>query len=350
MRQYVIAVSEKQADCSAARGKSMTFQNHSKNLRGILLLTLTALIWGVAFVAQNDGAAYISAYTFIFLRFMIGGTVLLPLIFFRSRKANKNAAAQTDRKEQKASFRLLLIGGIVCGAALFAASTLQQLGFADPGTTSGKAAFITALYILFVPVFGLFLRKKVPFAVWAGVLLAGCGMYLLCLFDSFTLSPGDLFELLCAVCFSIQILAVDYFAPRVDCLKLSCIQFYTAGLLGGIVVLFTGMSGWEDILKGLGALLYVGIMSSGVAYTLQVIGQKYCDPAIAPLVMSLESVFAALAGWALRGEAMKLHELTGCALIFAAILLTQLPWDRIRQKLFLKNRKRKMDAADTVRK
>ena len=299
---------------------------NKKNLHGILLLTLTALIWGIAFVAQNDGAEHISTATFIFLRFMIGGTVLLPLIPLRSRREKRTgeAAPQTPEEKKKAD-RLLVIGGIVCGAALFAASTLQQLGFTDPETTSGKAAFITALYILFVPLLGLLLHKRVPLLVWGGVLLAGAGMYLLCLYGDFSLSSGDLLELLCAICFSLQILAIDYFAPRVDCIKLSCIQFYTAGVLGGIVVLFTGMSSWTDILPGLGSLLYVGIMSSGVAYTLQIIGQKYCEPAIAPLVMSLESVFAALAGWLLRGEGMAPHELAGCGLIFAAILLTQLP-------------------------
>ena len=302
-----------------------TSSNH--NIRGILLLTLTALIWGIAFVAQSDGAEHISTSSFIFLRFLIGGTVLLPLILFRSRrqKHSEESAPPQSREEKKKANRLLFIGGIVCGAALFTASTLQQLGFTDPKTTSGKAAFITALYILFVPLFGLLLHKRVSLPVWCGVLLAGVGMYLLCLYGDFSLSAGDLLELLCAICFSIQILAVDYFAPRTDCVKLSCIQFYTAGILGGIVVLFTGMSSPADILQGLGSLLYVGIMSSGVAYTLQIIGQKYCEPAIAPLVMSLESVFAALAGWLLRGEGMAPHELAGCGLIFAAILLTQLP-------------------------
>ena len=293
-----------------------------KNTVSALLLVLTALIWGVAFVAQSVGSDHVGPFTFLASRSLIAGAALLPLIAVRNKK---NPAPKT--KEGK---RDLWTGGILCGCALMIASALQQIGIA--GTTVGKAGFITALYIVIVPLFGLFLKKRIPAAVWAGVALAAFGMYLLCIKEGFTISRGDFFVLLCAVCYSGHILVIDRFSPRADGVRMSCIQFFTCGILSTVAMLLFEQPTMSVILDAWLPILYAGLLSSGVGYTLQIIAQKNVQPTVASLLMSLESVFSVLAGWALLREALSARELIGCALVFIAILLAQLPEDIFRRK------------------
>lgn len=288
-----------------------------KNTISAALLVLTALIWGVAFVAQSVGSEHVGPFTFLSSRSLIAGVALLPLIAFRRRSA---PAPKTP-----ADRRNLWIGGLLCGCALTVASAFQQIGIAE--TTVGKAGFITALYIVIVPLFGLFLKKRVPLMVWLGVALAAVGMYLLCITEGFSISRGDFFVLLCAACYSVHILVIDYFSPRVDGVRMACIQFFTCGIVSGIVMLIAEKPTADVLLAAWLPILYAGLLSSGVGYTLQIIAQKNVPPTVASLLMSLESVFSVLAGWVLLGQALSLRELLGCVLVFAAILLAQLPED-----------------------
>ena len=292
-------------------------------LRQSLLLLLTATIWGVAFVAQSVGMDYVGPFTFNVMRSIIGGVVLLPCIALLGKingKSNTEAAKKMDGKERKTLF----IGGIACGVLLCIASNLQQFGIMY--TSVGKAGFITAMYIVVVPVLGIFLRKKVSGKVWCGVGIAVAGLYLLCMKESgFSVQKGDFLLMLCALAFSLHILVIDYFSPKADGVKLSCIQFFTCGILSGVGMVLTEKPQLTSILAAWMPILYAGVMSCGVAYTLQIIGQKGLNPATASLLMSLESVFSVLAGWILLHQALSARELSGCILMFAAIVLVQLP-------------------------
>ncbi len=289
----------------------------SARMRGNALLFLTAFIWGVAFVAQKEGGALVGSLTFNGVRSLIGGAsllVVLPLLE-RAGLAHKPATPQ--------EWRFLVTGGVCCGLALFAATNVQQIGLAY--TSVGKGGFITALYIVLVPVLGLFLRKKTTLLNWLGVALAVVGLYLLCAVGESEINVGDLLVLACALLFSVQILLVDHFAPRTDGVRLACIQFFTVGILNlPLMYIFetpslTAMLGcWESI-------LYAGMLSSGVAYTLQIVAQRHTHPTTASLLMSFESVFAVLAGWVLLGDRLSDTELLGCGLMFAAVMLAQLP-------------------------
>lgn len=283
-----------------------------------LLLFLAACIWGFAFVAQSVGMDYMGPYTFNGARFLIGGTVLLPLVFARIQK-KKNA------KEALPPV-LTVKGGICCGLAICAASLFQQIGIQY--TTVGKAGFITTLYIIIVPIFGLFLRKRVPGKVWIAAVIAAIGMYLLCITEGFSISEGDALVFVCAILFSIHILVIDYFSPKTDGVALSCIQFFTAGIICLLGAMILEQPTWEQLVAGALPILYAGVMSCGIAYTLQIIGQKDLDPTIASLILSMESVVSVLAGWLLLGQALAAKELAGCALVFAAVILVQLPGKR----------------------
>ncbi len=287
-------------------------------LRSNMLLLMAAFFWGIAFVAQESGAKLIPAFTFNAVRMTIGGIVLLPVIYFFGR--NKKS------EPEKGSAVLLLLGGFLCGCALFIASALQQHGLSY--TSASKSGFITALYIVLVPILGLLLKKRVNPLIWAAVILSCIGMYMLCVTDGFTeINKGDLITMLCALFFSIQILLVDYFVKRLDPVKLSCVQFFTVGILSAIPALLLEQTPVSDITAAWGALLYTGIFSCGIAYTCQVIGQKGAKPAVASLIMSLESVFAAISGSILLPEtnSLSLQQLIGCLLMFSAILLSQFP-------------------------
>ncbi|MBR5535004.1 MAG: DMT family transporter [Ruminiclostridium sp.] len=287
--------------------------------KNLFILFLTALIWGTAFVAQSVGMDHIGPFAFNAVRSYVGGVALIPVIlFFNSRKTAE------QRQTEKANRKTLFVGGVCCGTALAVASLFQQVGLQY--TTVGKAGFITALYIVLVPILGVFFHKKVGLKIWGSVVIAIVGLYLLCMTGSFRLELGDLLILICAFCFSGHILVIDHFSPKVDGVQMSCIQFFTAAILSTVAMLFVeGMPTVQDVLLSWIPVLYCGVMSSGVAYTLQIIGQKGVNPTIASLVMSLESVIAVLAGWIILGESMSSREILGCVLMFSAIVLAQLP-------------------------
>lgn len=285
------------------------------SIKSSLMLFLAAVIWGVAFVAQSVGMDYMGPFTFNGARFLIGGIVLLPVIRYRDK--------QKKEQETSADQKALLTGGVCCGLFLCVASLLQQFGILY--TTVGKAGFLTTLYIIIVPVCGIFLHKKIGAKVWAGAVIAVGGMYLLCMSGGFTVSMGDGLVLLCALAFSGHILVVDYFSPKMDSVKLSCIQFLTSGIICTVLAFILEAPSFGALLSGWLPVLYAGVMSCGVAYTLQVVGQKHVEPTIASLLLSLESVVSVLAGWVILKQKLSARELAGCALVFAAVILVQLP-------------------------
>ncbi len=291
-------------------------------LRSSALLLLTACIWGVAFVAQSVGMEYVGPFTFNFVRSILGGLVLIPCIFFLKRE-KKAEAEKVSEEEKKAQRKTLLAGGICCGVALCLASNFQQIGIQY--TTVGKAGFITACYIVIVPVIGLFMKKKCSPMIWLSVLLAVVGLYLLCINEQFSIGYGDILVFVCAILFSVHILIVDYFSPKVDGVKMSCIQFLVCGLLSGIAMLFAEQPQLSAVLLAWKPIAYAGIMSCGVGYTLQIVGQKGMNPTIASLILSLESCISVLAGWLLLGQTLSMREGLGCVVMFAAIILAQLP-------------------------
>ena len=314
----------------------------TKKIRNSILLILTAFIWGVAFVAQSEGGDAVGPYTFNSVRMILGGTALLPVILLMDRLRPSLKRPQTAQQKKE-----LFLGGISCGVLLFAGSTLQQMGL-FLGTQAGKAGFLTACYILMVPLIGIFLHKKCGWNVWIGVVLALVGLYLLCIKDSFSLQLSDGLVLLCAVAFSLHILVVDHFAPRVDGVRMSCIQFFTCGIVGIVPMIFVEMGGSMESLnqwvKGFASLdawipiLYAGLFSCGIAYTLQIFGQEGLNPTVASLLMSLESVFSVLAGWLILKETLSARELWGCVFLFVAILLAQVDFGRkIEQERLVKN-------------
>lgn len=297
------------------------------------LLALTAFIWGSAFVAQSVGMDYLGPFTFNSVRSLMGGAVLIPVILLmrriRRREAGKSTygiaageRAVSEAAAGQAEKRTLLIGGVCCGVALAAGSSLQQIGLMY--TSAGKAGFITALYIVIVPVIGLALGKKAGAGVWIGVVLAVAGMYFLCIKDGFSISRGDFYVLLCALAFSVHILVIDYFAPKVDGVSMSCIQFFVCGILCAVPMLVSERPQIHQLLDAWLPLVYAGVLSSGAAYTLQVVAQKNTDPAVASLILSLESVFSVITGWIVLGERLSGREMLGCILVFAAVILAQL--------------------------
>lgn len=292
-----------------------------------LLLALTAFIWGSAFVAQSIGMDYLGPFTFNSIRSIMGGIVLLPVIFILRHKNEGKGSVRKGKKEVSRNRKTLFIGGICCGMALAVASSLQQYGLVY--TTAGKAGFITALYILIVPLIRLFFGKRAGIKIWVGVGLAVIGMYFLCIKQGFEIQRGDTLVFLCAVVFSLHILLIDYFAPKADGVSLSCIQFFVSGILCAVPMFIYEKPQISEVLSAWMPLIYAGVFSCGVAYTLQIVAQKNTDPAVASLILSLESVFSAIAGWMILGERMSGRELFGCVLVFAAVILAQLPEGRL---------------------
>ena len=293
----------------------------SKKMQSNILLLLTAIIWGSAFVAQKSGMDYVEPFTFNGIRTFIGGLVLIPVIFFMEKK---NPPEEISREEKTKKNKELLIGGICCGLALFAASSLQQFGVSY--TTAGKAGFITTLYVVFVPIISVLLRKKVRPIMWLCVAMGAVGLYLLCMTDaSFRLTFGDTLVLLCAVAFAVHILTVDHFSPKMDGIKLSCIQFLTVGIVSMVCMFIFEHPDIHAILDCAVPLLYAGVISCGLGYTFQVVAQKHAEPTVASLLMSLESVFAVVFGALLLHETMSMRELSGCLIIFIAVIISQLP-------------------------
>ena len=297
--------------------KKMTVKN-------VIMLVLTAFIWGVAFVAQSVGMNYIGPFTFSCVRSLMGGIVLIPCIWFLDRWNAKNGVNSKKKapmtKDEK---KVLLTGGVCCGLALCVASNLQQFGVKY--TTVGKAGFITALYIVLVPIFGIFLKKKVGIKIWISVVIAVAGLYLLCITERFTISKGDFLVLLCAIVFTVHIMVIDYFSPKVDGVRMSCIQFLVTGILSAVPMFLLEKPSLSAVFAAAVPLLYAGVMSCGVAYTLQIVAQRDADPTVASLILSLESVFSVLAGWVVLGQALSAKEISGCVLMFGAIILAQLP-------------------------
>lgn len=295
-------------------------KNTQVPLKNSLMLFLTAAIWGVAFVAQSVGMDYVGAFTFNAVRCLMGAVVLLPLIFFmKSKEELKHLTAE----EKKAGRKTLIIGGISCGVFLFLASNFQQFGIKY--TTVGKAGFITACYIVIVPILGLFMKKKCSSYIWAAVAMALIGLYLLCIKDGFSIGKGDILVLICAFLFSLHILVIDHFSPMADGVKLSCIQFLVSGILSGIPALLLEKPQFSSLIAAWQPLLYAGIMSCGVAYTLQIVGQKDMNPTVASLILSLESCISVIAGWLILGQSLSTREIIGCVIMFCAIILAQLP-------------------------
>lgn len=287
-------------------------------IRQNVLPLITALIWGTAFVAQSVGADYMGPFTFNGLRAVIAFFFLLVLCALR-RSMRRNVQTETA----PASRRDLALGGLCCGSALAIASFFQQKGIET--TTSGKAGFITALYIVLVPIMGLFLHKRVPKTVWGSVVLAVAGLYCLCITENFSIISGDFYILLCAFCFAVQIMVVDHFTQKVDGVELSCAQFLVMTVISILGMLTEPFPPAETLSAWIWPVLYVGVFSSGVAYTLQILAQKDSDPAVVSLLMSMESVFATIAGAIILGDRMSGKEYFGCVLMLAAVILAQLP-------------------------
>ncbi len=279
------------------------------DVKGLSALFAAAVIWGLAFAFQSAGMKYIGPFTFTAIRNVIGAAALLPLALFSGKKPE--------------GLKTLIPAGAVCGAALGAASCLQQYGLIY--TTAGKAGFLTALYIVMIPVAGLFIGKKCSRHVYPAAALAVGGMYLLCADGSFSFNRGDAAELMCAAVFTIQIMAVSHFSPRVNAYRFACIEFAVAALTALVPAVLTETFSPDAVKACAVPLLYTGLLSSGAGYTLQIIGQRRLNPTIAALVMSLESCVAAIGGWIILGQALTAREITGCAVMFAATVIAQLP-------------------------
>ncbi len=292
---------------------------------GVLALLICAFIWGFAFSAQKKGMESLGPFSFNGLRSFIGFFALWPCIVLLDILQGVRPSFWGSGGNTPGGRRRLLAGGVLCGLALGSASLAQQVGIQY--TTVGKAGFLTALYIILVPILAQVLGRRTPWLVWGAAFMALVGSALLCGLSpgNFSLQKGDYLLLACAFLFAIQILCVDKFVAAVDCVRLSALQFFFAGVLSLLLAPLMGETlSWAQILRGLGPLLFCGVLSSGVAYTLQCVGQKYVHPVVATLLMSLESVISALGGWLVLGEAMKAREMLGCAIIFLAVLLAQL--------------------------
>ncbi|MCI6820211.1 MAG: DMT family transporter [Clostridiales bacterium] len=315
----------------------------SKKLKGDLMLVLTAMVWGGSFVAQKSGMELIGPFAFNGIRTIIGGIVLIPLIMVLDRMKSKKQASATAVKadaadsvlseaDKKNEQKLLITGSICCGLALLVAGMLQQIGMMY--TTAGKAGFITALYVVLVPIFGRILGKKIRPLIWLCVLASAFGLYLLCMPASGGfghINKGDLIVLACALCFAVHILLIDYFSPKVDGVRLSCLQFFIAGILCVILmfpldpVLGYDIPSLSQLLDAWIPIVYAGALSCGAGYTMQIVAQADTDPAVASMILCLESVFALIAGMLILGESLSLREASGCIIMFAAILAAQLP-------------------------
>lgn len=307
------------------------------------MLVLTSMVWGGSFVAQKSGMELIGPFAFNGIRTIIGGIVLIPLIMVLDRMKSKKQASATAVKadaadsvlseaDKKNEQKLLITGSICCGLALLVAGMLQQIGMMY--TTAGKAGFITALYVVLVPIFGRILGKKIRPLIWLCVLASAFGLYLLCMPASGGfghINKGDLIVLACALCFAVHILLIDYFSPKVDGVRLSCLQFFIAGILCVILmfpldpVLGYDIPSLSQLLDAWIPIVYAGALSCGAGYTMQIVAQADTDPAVASMILCLESVFAVIAGMLILGESLSLREAAGCIIMFAAILAAQLP-------------------------
>lgn len=290
----------------------------ASKIKGAAILLLASLIWGTAFVYQDQIHGALSPFAVNGIRMLLGGITLLPYILIKKVKI-------TDKR--------IILGGIVCGIVLGTAAFLQQYGISVYGANeavAGKSGFLTSLYIIFLPIITVFMGKRLKFTLIISILLATLGLYLLCIKSGFAVSTGDIFVLACAVCFAVHILVIEYFVRYGDAVLLSVIQLFTTGAVSLALSFVFEHNNYANITLVWFPLLFLGVFSSGIAYTLQIVGQKHLrEPTVATLIMSLESVFAALAGWVLSGERLAPKELFGCALVFAAVILAQIDFKKI---------------------
>ena len=305
-------------------------QNQKTQLKGVLILLVTAIIWGSSFVSQSVGAEAVEPFTFMAVRTLMGAAFLLPFVLIRDKiseaKMTKDELFIRKRQNQKT-----IVYGVLLGIVLAIATNIQQYAFNY--STAGKIAFVTAMYMFFVPIAGIFMKKRLPLDIWICVLAGFVGLYFLCFKheESFVVNKGDMLALICAVFFTVQILLIERYAKLCDGIKLSCIEFFTAGLITFILMLIFDHPTWAAIKVCAPALLYSGIMSCGIAYTLQIVGQKYCEATIASLLMCMESVFAVLSAAIILGEKLTPRDITGCTIMFSAIVISQLA-DAVRAK------------------
>ena len=309
---------------------SNTFKNRTQT-KGVIMLLATAFIWGTSFVSQSLGSNVVQAFTFMGCRTLIGSFFLMPFIFIQEKYLTSRMNAN-QREENRKKNKKTIKHGIIIGLFLCVATNLQQFAFYEPNMTAGKIAFITAMYMFFVPLIGFFaFRKKIPVLTWICIALGFLGLYFLCFGknsatltgSSSFLGKGNVLTLICAVFFSLQILAIERWAPDCDGVKLSCVQFFTCGIISTILMFIFETPHISEIRQAIFPILYSGIMSCGFAYTMQVVGQKYCEATIASLLMCMESVFAAISGAIYIGEKLSMREITGCAIMFFAIVISQ---------------------------
>ena len=314
--------------------------DNALKLRSTICLLAAALIWGTTFVAQSIATDLLTPYTYNACRFLLGFLVLLPVAILTGRRdplsvnyrgsdhslteaGSTAGSAKSGAAAPSSAVRLLLAGGILCGLCLFLAGSFQQIGIQY--TTAGKSGFITALYIVLVPILGLFLKRKCSPLIVPAVILAVIGFYLLCIKEGFSVNKGDAITLGCSFMFALHILTIDHYSPLVNPIQLSCVQFLVAGAISLIPAFLFETPAWSNILACWMPIAYAGILSSGVAYTLQIIGQRGLHPAVAALLMSLESVISVISGWLILGDVLTGKEFFGCALVFCAVILAQLP-------------------------
>ncbi|MDO4188664.1 MAG: DMT family transporter [Lachnospiraceae bacterium] len=305
-------------------------RDYRKQIRGSLMLLLAAIIWGSAFVAQSEGMEYVGPFTFASVRFFIGSFILLPVISFIKKKETGNGNLlegydkSTGIKGFFAKHKILIIGGFFCGLALTAGTNFQQWGIKYVSSV-GKAGFITTLYIILVPVFSLFIGKKVRPIIWIALAFAVSGLYFLCVTEKLTFELLDILLILCAVFFAVQIMVVDHYVDKVNPVALSSFQFLIVGIISGICMFIFEKPTISGIMAAMGPILYAGVLSSGVAFTLQVVAQKDLDPTLASMIMCLESVVSVLSGFLFLGQRLSVREGIGCVLMFVGVILAQLP-------------------------
>ena len=295
-------------------------------IRNSLLLLLAATVWGMGFVAQSVGMEYVGVFTFTSVRSWIAGVILIPCIYFLNNINDKKDESK-HVSESKEGRKNLILGGICCGTILAIASSIQQIGMQY--TSVGKAGFITAFYIIIVPILGIFFKKHCAPTVWIGVLFALAGLYCLCITEGTAgealIQKGDIYIFLSAVAFSFHILCIDYFSEKADGVKMACIQFFVCAILTTTPMFFLEHPSIQSILIAWKPILYAGAFSSGVGFTLQIVGQKGMNPTVASLILSLESVMSVLGGLLILGQMLSARESIGCMLMFTAIVLAQLP-------------------------
>lgn len=299
--------------------------NSNKRFIGPFYCISAALIWGLSFVAQKTGA-HIGTFTFNTFRLIIGGIVLIPVLLFNFNKQNKNLPIE---EKKKFDFKGMIVGGSCCGLALFFGSNLQQHAFTFD-IAAGKVGFITALYMILVPLFGLFFKKFPKINVWLGVAFGLVGLYFLCLPEGdFSIGSGEKYALLCAFCFAAHILVCDHFCTKVDGIALSCGQYLFAGIISlACMLIFEGKPDMNEILGSAVPILYAGIGSCSLAFTFQIFGQRYTEPAVASVLLCLESVFSVIFGWIILHDELGKRAFIGCCIMFVGVILTQIEFKK----------------------